>query len=105
MFRLKGFFTARPDNADQYLNLAQLGGRLNTRSNGGYVTSYSPQRPHQKAGDTRMLSTALISLALFSLASPALGGATYALTSSTVGNAFYSNFNFEAIPDPTAGDV
>lgn len=43
-------------------------------------------------------------LALLSLAVPALS-ATYGLTDNIVGSAFYDNFQFQAIGDPTHGRV
>ncbi|KAH7908753.1 glycoside hydrolase family 16 protein [Hygrophoropsis aurantiaca] len=44
-------------------------------------------------------------IALASLAGSVLGGATYTLSDSIVGTDFYTSFTFEAIPDPTDGDV
>ncbi|KAH7910214.1 glycoside hydrolase family 16 protein [Hygrophoropsis aurantiaca] len=44
-------------------------------------------------------------IALSSLAGSVLGGATYTLKDSIVGTDFYNAFTFEAIPDPSNGDV
>ncbi|KAH7905736.1 hypothetical protein BJ138DRAFT_1118201 [Hygrophoropsis aurantiaca] len=44
-------------------------------------------------------------IALSSLAGSVLGGAAYTLKDSFVGTDFYNAFTFEAIPDPTNGDV
>lgn len=46
-------------------------------------------------------STALF--ALFPL--PLVLGATYLLTDNIIGKTFYTNFDWEAIPDPTHGRV
>lgn len=49
-------------------------------------------------------STSSAAVLLLSLVGPAIS-ATYPLSDTVIGSAFYSAFNFEAIADPTHGRV